>query len=136
MLLLAFFGLLPDFFILNCILSTFFTALLNSVLRTASCCSLNKSCIGNNSIMRPQWLFEDVTLSLFCPGDVCGQQLVECVNVDVTAAGCSHPVSSGCHYQPSTPSYPLFLCFCKLLLRATLILILQTHLTVFMDLSY
>ena len=29
---------------------------------------------------------------------------MECVNVDVTAAGCSHPVSSACHYQP--PPHP------------------------------
>lgn len=75
---------------------------------------------------------EYAPLSLICPGDVCDQQLVECVNVDVTAAGCSHPVSSAaCHYQPPLPPPPL-----ELLLRATFILILQTHLTVFMDLSY
>lgn len=74
---------------------------------------------------------EGIRLSAFCPGDVCDRQLVECVNVDVTAAGCSHPVSSACLYQsppPPHPPIPLLK-----LLRASLILILQTHLTVFID---
>lgn len=54
--------------------------------------------------MGPWRAFEDIALSLFCPEDVCDEQLVKCVNVDVTAAGCSHPVSSACHYQPPSSS--------------------------------
>lgn len=51
-------------------------------------------------------LWRYTTHSLFCSGDGCDQQLVDCGNVDVTAAGCSHPVSSACHYQPTSSTSP------------------------------
>lgn len=121
------------------VLISFFGTLLNSILRSALHLWFYcyQYCTGNNTIIASVTLLRYIPLSLFCPRDVCDQQLVECVNVDVTAAGCSHPVSSACHYQalqPPPPTPPPKLLW--LLLRAVLILILQTHLTVFMDLSY